>query len=126
MTPADLIWNRAAMDDGGSNPADGDSALAALLYVHGLVMNGGVLHAAETCSPDDIDDALEGYAFFGFDTVRPIFTDARHAIDAGSETDELESTLNQRYTQHIPSDSALSDAFVTALAQNPASFSPLQ
>ncbi|MEM6474059.1 MAG: hypothetical protein AAF802_31200 [Planctomycetota bacterium] len=126
MTPADLIWNRAAMNDGGPNPADGDTALAALLYVHGLVMNGGVLHAAETCSSDDIDNALAGYAFFGFDNVHPIFSDARQAIDAGSDLAELESTLDQRYLQQIPSDSTLSNAFEASLAQHPASFSPLQ
>jgi hypothetical protein len=89
-------------------------------------MNGGVLHAAETCSSANIDDALAGYAFFGFDAVRPIFDSARQAIGASSDLDELESTLNHKYTQQISSDSVISDAFVAALAQNPASFSPLQ
>src|SRR6266702_1852811 len=36
---ADLIWNRAALDDGGASPGAGDMALAAVLAFHGLAMS---------------------------------------------------------------------------------------
>jgi hypothetical protein len=31
-----MIWNRAALDDGGASPGAGDTALAAALAFHGL------------------------------------------------------------------------------------------
>ena len=42
VTDADLIWNRAALENGGETPACGDVALALLLTVHGFVANSGV------------------------------------------------------------------------------------
>ena len=45
MTSADRVWNRAALEGGGASPGPGDRALASLLLVHGLVINGGVHHA---------------------------------------------------------------------------------
>ena len=47
MNKATQIWNRALADYGLAGPALGDRALAAMLLAHGLVMNGGVLHAVE-------------------------------------------------------------------------------
>ena len=69
MTSADLVWNRAALDSGGSNPRDGDQALAALLLAHGLVMNGGVRHACSSLGPEELHAAVSGYRFFGFEEI---------------------------------------------------------
>jgi hypothetical protein len=44
---ADLIWNRAALEHGGTAPGIGDRALADVLSFHGLAMNSGVLEAVE-------------------------------------------------------------------------------
>jgi len=38
MDAADLVWNRAALSDGGESPAVGDAALAAALAVDGLAI----------------------------------------------------------------------------------------
>jgi hypothetical protein len=59
LTDADKIWNRAC----GADPLrtlPGDRALTDLLHPHGLVMNGGVLHAAECMSADELSDAESG------------------------------------------------------------------
>jgi len=125
MSPADVIWNRAAMDDGGPSPSVGDTALASLLYAHGLAMNGGVLHAIECCTDAELDAALAGYRFFGFDSVTSIFSDARSAIDSESDLKAAEPMFDARYTEMIPSDLPLRDAFEHNFAKNSANFSPL-
>ena len=64
-----LFWadyNRAALQAGGDSPGPGDCALASLLLLHGLVMNGGVPHALQSVGPSELLAAAEGYAFFGF------------------------------------------------------------
>ena len=53
------VWNRAALDAGGEAPLQGDAALAALLALHGMIMNGGIDHALEAldavCKLSDIE-----------------------------------------------------------------------
>lgn len=68
LTKADMIWNRAC----GENPLralPGDRALTDLLYAHGLVMSGGVLHAKECMTNEELTDAEVGYRYFGLDDV---------------------------------------------------------
>ena len=73
MTETDVIWNCAAMENGGTNPGRGDRALAVPLHAHGLAMNGGVLHAAELLNDDELTDAQSGYRFFGLSAVADVF-----------------------------------------------------
>jgi hypothetical protein len=54
LSTADRVWNRAALDAGGSPPREGDRALAALLLAHGMIMNGGVDHAVEALSAEEL------------------------------------------------------------------------
>lgn len=79
------------MDDGGANPSAGDNALASLLYTHGLVMNGGVLHAIECCTDTELDAALDGYRFFSFDSIPAPFSDARDAASATGDLGQIKS-----------------------------------
>ena len=65
MTEAQQVWNRACLDAATSNLL-GDVALAALIRFHGIVMNGGVLHAMEVLSPAEIAAAEAGFRFFDF------------------------------------------------------------
>ena len=71
-----LVWNRAALEDGGPTPAEGDLALAALLRAHGVVMNGGVDHALEVLSAAELRAALAGYRYFGFEQIALLLEDA--------------------------------------------------
>src|SRR5947207_14700148 len=57
-----IIWNRAVLDAGGSNPGPGDTALAGLMRFHGLAMNGGSEHALEVLSSAELDAAIAGFA----------------------------------------------------------------
>ena len=52
--------------------ADGDIALAALLSVHNLAMNGGLLHSVENHSQDQIERAIAGYRYFGLDDAAAV------------------------------------------------------
>ncbi|MFT4227059.1 hypothetical protein [Micropruina sp.] len=47
MKPSDEVWDRATMAGGGLDPGEGDLAIAAVLAVHNLAMNGGLLDAVE-------------------------------------------------------------------------------
>jgi hypothetical protein len=67
LSRQDLIWNRATLKSGGSVRCAGDTALAALLLAHGLIMNGGVEHALECMSQSELLAALAGYRYFGLE-----------------------------------------------------------
>jgi len=72
LSQADIIWNRACGEDSlRSHP--GDRVLADLLLAHGLAMNGGVLHAVECLSSDELLDAESGYVFMDLMRLPPIF-----------------------------------------------------
>jgi hypothetical protein len=68
MTEANRVWNRAALEEGGRAPREGDRALAALLLAHGMVMNGGVQHATEALSADEMAAAAAGFRYFSSDS----------------------------------------------------------
>jgi hypothetical protein len=116
---ADGIWNRAAAHLGGSNPAQGDRHLAALLRVHGLIMNGGVQHAAETISPADISAAAEGFLFFGFEDVAMLLREVVESNDLDAEL------ADKAYTEVISSEQVLSERFREVLSSRPHAFAPL-
>jgi hypothetical protein len=123
LTNVDLIWNRACEGDVAAL-STGDRALAALLRVHGLVMNGGVLHAVECATPHEFDAAKAGYRFFGFDDVVVVLTKAKGLVESGAELDSLEAEFDRRYSA-LANDSALFDRFAAHLARSPSDFSPL-
>ena len=114
------IWNRAALEMGGPKPEVGDSALSALLLLHGMAMNGGISHAVEVLSAAEFDSALDGYRFFGLHDVVELLVGAAFADDGGFEK------LDEMYGRFIPSDSTLSDAFEAKFAASPLSFAPLE
>jgi len=116
----DQIWNRAAMNNGGSTPRKGDLALAALLLVHGMVMNGGVEHAIESLSPAELAAGIDGFQYFGFSEVAKLMGLAVNANEAEFEA------MDQQYWNHIPSDSTITQAFHHHLSSSPQSFSPLK
>ncbi len=125
MRASDLIWNRAATENGGNAPSRGDIALSALLSAHGLAMNGGVLHAAELLTEDNLKAALDGYRFFGLDAVAELLVRARHLVGGGGELDVIEHQLDAEYEQYVPCDSELYGRFERHLRMCPADFSPV-
>jgi hypothetical protein len=112
----DRVWNRAALESGGADPRDGDRALAALLLVHGLVMNGGVHHALEVSSRDEIRAAIAGFAFF---SLAP----ASRLLETAQTLDEDEA--NRQYWDLIPDDDAIVRRFRAIFKSSPDVFAPL-
>jgi hypothetical protein len=116
---ADRIWNRTALGDKRA-PAllAGDRHLAALLRVHGMVMNGGPDHAADTYSQEELSAAVAAFEYFGFGDVATVV--GRIAELKTTEHDEEwespEMTLDRDYNAVVWSDQVLADAFERKLA----------
>ena len=130
LSRADAIWNRAC-DVHATASSPGDRALSALLVLHGLVMNGGVLHAVQCLEAQELAGAMAGYRFFGFDGVAVMLTDAKsftevHDIfDSQDDFDSTDADFDKRYVALIRDDSALFARFAAYLLRNPSDFAPL-
>ena len=125
MTSADRVWNRGAMESGGNSPGAGDRALASLLLVHGLVMNGGVHHAIECVEPAELAAAADGYAFFGFEDVAEFFRGASADPVLSTRDDDTEVVANRRYAAMVRDDSHLVARFEEVFREQPDQFAPL-
>lgn len=130
------IWNRACeASETDAELRAGDRALAAVLLAHGMVMNGGVLHALQGMSPSERREAAAGYRFLALPTLAELFEmqvpeddldeDEDHD-GAESELDRLETMLNQKYWATAADDRALWSAFEKKLAHEPGLFAPLR
>jgi hypothetical protein len=127
LPDADIIWNRAAMEDGGRAPSEGDSALAAVLEFHSLAMSGGVLDAIERLAPDHFHRAAVGFRWFGLDAAASFLDGAAEmwrSADENSEMEELEFEFDDGYSSLIPDDATLVAAFHDRLVAQPTAFSP--
>ena len=127
MDAADLIWNRAALERGGSSPGAGDRALADVLAFHGLAMSGGVLDAIERTSAADLARIGAAFRWFGQEAVDDLLASVRRDIQAGAldELDwaeALERTADADYQAILPSDEALQMAFRHRLDADPSAF----
>ena len=125
LTQADLIWNRATLEDGGKSLAPGDVALSSLLHAHGLTMNGGVLHAVELLTSDELAAAKNGYRYFGLSDVADLLTYAETLFDAVENMGEQERQLDAKYATFIPDDSSLVKRFEEQFVANPSAFAPM-
>jgi len=125
MTTADKVWNRAVMEAGGDSPGPGDRALASLLLVHGLVMNGGVHHAIECIEPAELLAAAEGYAYFGFEDVAAFLRGAAQDPVLSGWTDDTEVAANSRYAEMVPDDLRLVARFREVFRERAEQFAPL-
>lgn len=125
MTIADRIWNRALQQEAGGVPRAGDRALASLLRLHGLVMNGGVHYAIESVNATELAAAADGYAFFGLNDVAAFLRGAADDPVLSEWTDDTEVTANRRYEEMIPSDSYLDLRFQEVLRLRGDQFAPI-
>jgi hypothetical protein len=130
MDPANQIWNRAALEDGGAKPRLGDRALSALLSAHDMVCNGGVVHCIEVLSKAEVVEACNGFRFFGMDVVAELLMEAAGAVtreDArtGSYDEEVEFDLDRRYGELIPDDGVIETRFLERYQSNPEDFAPV-
>ncbi len=122
LTNRDKIWNRAC-EGGGHSPRAGDMALASTLLFHGPAMNGGVLHAIECLTSEQLIAAKAGYIYFGFDAIAALIASAERAIREGEDLEDLEATLDQQYWAAIPDDGVLAKSFEYHQSQHPFEYS---
>lgn len=125
MEKADQIWNNAL----GSKPASklpGDVALHMALVVHGLVQNGGVLHAVEGLNATDLEAGKSGYVWLGLADVASLISEieVRAVTNESADGDlgALEEEANSRYAAAVPDDEAIEVAFCDRLAKGPEAF----
>ena len=112
------------MDDGGSDPSPGDTALASVLYAHGYIMNGGVMHAIELMTRDELESGIAGYRFYDFPSISDLLIRARQLLESESLTDSDEQMLDADYLRFIPTDEALVYRFEKHYEANPNDYSP--
>lgn len=118
------IWNRA-LDGGGSSPRRGDLALAALLRFDGMVDNGGVHHALSCLATQEIDAAVDGYAYFGFDEVAAWLSSRATDPLLVEWKGEFERPASRRYASLVTSP-ALIARVRRVLDELPDDFAPLE
>jgi hypothetical protein len=124
---ADEIWNRAAMHGGGPAPRSGDVALAAALRLHSLTMSGGLVDAIGSLRTAELDAAESGYRWLGLDMAAQVVAIVRSEIGHGALDDDeraesLELRADEGYTQAIPTDQALVNAFQARFFDDPQAF----
>jgi hypothetical protein len=123
-TMQEHIWNRAC-GHGAPVPGAGDAALAAMLTLHGMVMNVGVLDAIRTLNADELAAARSGYRYFGFGNVAGIIGAGQAAMAQGLDAAVLEETLDDAYAA-IVEEGVLMTAFAAHHAREPGAYAPLQ
>ncbi len=95
LSEAARVWNRACLDRGGPAPLPGDAALAAMVLMHSLIMNGGVLHAVAALDEAELEAGFAGYRLFGVADVIPVLERARGLPTEDQE--RFEATLDAEY-----------------------------
>jgi hypothetical protein len=123
LTTADIIWNRACLQD-VMGLGVGDQALAAMILAHGLVMNGGVLHAVESLDPGQLVAVQEGFRYFGLARVEAFLAEAKSTAEAGGDRAAREAAFDKRYAALVPDDSFLIERFESVLRRSPSAFAP--
>ncbi len=114
-----IIWNRAALAGGGPAPGPGDTALAAALRLHSMIMSGGLDHALDVLTPEDFAAAASGFRYLQLSDAAELVEQAQ-----GTPSDDLLGELNDRYNTLIPRDQVIGDHLEAVLQQRPDDFAP--
>ena len=125
LSDADLVWNRACLGKLDDRALRGDRALTALLLFHGLVMNGGLLHAVQCLQPGELASAKSGYRFFGFQDVAELISDIGSVQTSTGMLDSQEASFGLRYSRSVPDDAMLSHRFEDYFETRKSDFAPL-
>ena len=123
-TGADDVWNRAALERGGPMPLEGDTRLAAMLLAHGLIMNGGGLHALEVLQTNEVAAACRGYRYYRLERVADVLE--RGASPFDGDADEWEHRLDSEYAALVRSDSVLVERFEQHFRAHPDRYAPMR
>ena len=118
------IWNRAAMAHGGPAPRSGDTALSSALAFHNMVMSGGIDHAFEVLTNDQIAAAADGYRYLNLLPIVDLIGRAPAAIGNDDDEDAIEE-LDNEYSEVVPMDQTLVERFEASLQRTPEDFAPI-
>lgn len=122
---ATVVWNRAG-DALALDPLPGDEALEEMQLFHGLVMNGGLLHALESFGEQyGLDAAQASYRYFGLDAVADLIGDVSTMPEAASDTDPWRYDLTKRYLAIVADDTTLMARLKITLRTHPSDFAPV-
>jgi hypothetical protein len=124
LTKADLVWNRACLADGATE-LPGDRALEAMVTFHGVAMNGGVLHALQHFSSDELEDARSGYRFFDLERAAALLDEWKLILKTSTDLSLWEAELDRRYYAIVPDDSVLFAHFESIFRRSPSEFAPI-
>jgi hypothetical protein len=139
----DAIWNRACAPPPPELDRPGDRALQAILFVHGQIMNGGLTSALEYRSPDEVETAAAGFAYFGRDDIATVLRDAlttafpagllrdaeereEHMFDLPDETIERLEAVENAYDRLVPGDEVPDQIFQEHFRSHPHDFAPVE
>jgi hypothetical protein len=118
------IWNRS-LEPGASNLGPGDRALGAVLWVDGLVANGGVHHALEIVVSAELDAAADGFAYFGLNDIAELLRRRRSDPVLATWTEETETIADELYWSMMGDGDAIARQFQRLLRERPKDFAPL-
>ena len=113
------------MQSGGDAARVGDRALASLLLAHGMIMNGGVHHAIEALSSDELEAAAQGFAYFKLDEVGKFLSSMPTDSSLSAWTEASEPVANETYNRLVPDDEYLAERFKLAIQTTPDDFTPI-
>jgi hypothetical protein len=122
---AAAIWDRATEGADQAGLLDGDRLLAHALVLHGVTMNGGLLHAVgEVFGAADVEQAAQGFEWLELhDAADVVRWAVREGGDPRTWTDALEAEAGRRYGAALPrEDETIFEAFECKLAERGDSF----
>lgn len=119
------IWNRATRIDSDHALRQGDRHLAALLLMHGMAMNGGVFHAVEATSGQELKAGCTAFRFFGLGKAADALEEASEILARSEDDDESERRLDLAYWEHA-SDESIFQQFRASRSKTPDLYAPVQ
>jgi|SRR5215831_11402452 len=116
------IWNRACSPGSDRLHLPGDRALADMILVHSLIMNGGVHHALEALTNHEVAAGIAGYSYFNLAPVAAFLAGVRDDPTNAPWTEANEIDANRRYHELVPDDDVLVSMFGAMLRGQPHDF----
>ncbi len=96
------------------------------VFIQGLVMNGGVLHAVECLTAEELSDAESGYRFYGLDTVACLLSRTKAILVADDDLEFHEPQLDVEYQDTVPDDDVIVKLFQKQLKASPSDYAQLR
>ncbi len=118
------VWDRACSPSPHLG-FPGDRALARMITLHSLIMNGGVHHALDALDSREVEEGIRGYELFGLTTLGQVIARVRDDSELRAWNDTNEQTASRMYWDIAPDDEPLVRAFHEFFLANPGAFAPI-